>query len=37
MTKEILTPISLWADFDDTLPLKESSVNVVSLEIADYN
>lgn len=37
MNENILTPISLWSDFDLTLPLKESKINVVPLGIADYN
>ena len=37
MSENILTPISLWSDFDLTLPLKESKINVVPLGIADYN
>ena len=37
MTNEILTPISLWADFNDALPLKERKVNVVSIGMVDYN
>ena len=37
MSNEILTPISLWANFDDSLPLKERIVNVVSFGMVDYN
>ena len=34
---DILTPFSLWNDFNLTLPLKESKINVVSLGMVDYN
>lgn len=37
MTDNILTPFSLWDDFDCSLPLKESKINVVSLGMIDYN
>ena len=37
MSNEILTPISLWANFNDNLSLNERIINVVSFGSVDYN
>ena len=37
MVENILTPISLWSDFDLSLPLKKSVLNVVPVGSVDYN
>ncbi len=37
MVQKILTPISLWKGFDDTLPLKESVISSVSINSITLN
>ncbi len=37
MTETILTPITLWNSFDDTLPLKEVQLNTFTLNNAVYS
>lgn len=37
MPNKILTPITLWQDFDDNLPLKETVIKTLSIANVDYN
>lgn len=37
MPNKILTPITLWQDFDDTLPLKETVIKTLPINNVDYN
>ena len=37
MSSNILTPITLWQNFDDTLPLKETVIKTIPMGNADFN
>ncbi len=37
MTNKILTPVTLWQDFDDTLPLKEAILKTLPFGNVDFN
>lgn len=37
MSSSILTPLTLWQDFDDTLPLKEAVIKTLPIGGADFN
>ena len=37
MSNNILTPITLWQNFDDSLPLKETVIKTVPIGNADFN